>query len=96
MKWHVNHNICKLSVISYTSVLAAAILMSIPRINLSRRIRHEQCSTSSLKLCEDATIGRKHVMFCGADGSSVVYKLIFRLWVVAVSVVGVMNSDTWL
>ena len=40
MKWNVNHNICKLSVISYTSVLGAAILMSIPQINLSRRVRH--------------------------------------------------------
>jgi len=95
MKWNVIHNICKHSVISYTSVLAAAIFMSIPRINLYRRV-HDQCSTTSLKLSGGATIGRKNVTFCGADGSSVVYKLIYSMWVVTVSVVGVMYSDAWL
>jgi hypothetical protein len=65
MKWNVNHIICKLSVISSTSVLAAAILMQMPRINLSRRVHYDQGSSTPLKLDGGANIGRKNVMSCG-------------------------------
>lgn len=65
MKWNVNHIICKLSVISSTSVLAAAILMPMPRINLYRRVHYDHCSSTSLKLDGGANIGRKNVISCG-------------------------------
>jgi hypothetical protein len=79
MKWNANHIICKPSVISYTSVLAAAILISIGQINLSRRVHHDQSISNSLKFSGaqintssvGANNGRKNVMFCGADGTSV-------------------------
>lgn len=71
MKWNVNHIICKLSEISCTSVSAAAILMLIPQINLSRRVHHDQCRSTSLKLSGGANIGRTNAMFCGAVVSSV-------------------------
>jgi len=77
MKCNVNHIICKFSVISYTSVLAAAILISIARINLSRRVHHDQSISTSLKLSVGANIGRQNVLFCGADGSSVGFFFIY-------------------
>jgi hypothetical protein len=64
MKWNVNRIICKLSVISRTTVLAVAILMSMPRINLSRGVYHNSVGVPTTDL-------RPNVMFCGADGSSV-------------------------